>query len=216
MAGQREIKGQEMAIELGNEDRPWAAQPVWLEEPEELVVMPEGLWSAALRELDPQPVDMMVAKLRFFLTQIDSGLTAVEWDGVSVKILRETVEKAVAATRPEFAKTTVEVPRKLLEPLIEYMGEGLDGCDHQVGICMCESMALYAELKLALDGKLTCRSCGGDQYTWDEGVFLEKTAEIAAVTGEDLDELRSNGQDYGNVKCPECSGAGVVRIKVSA
>ena len=201
-----------MAVD--NEDHPWAAQPVWLEEPDEVVEIPEALWSAALRQLDPIPVDMMVAKLRFFLAQLDTGLKTVEWDGVALKILRDTVDKAIAATRPMIVDNNLsEVPRKLLEPLIAYMGEGLDGCDHQVGICMCESLALHAELKLALDGKLTCRSCGGDQYTWDEGVFLERTAEIAQMTGEDLADLRMNGQDYGNVKCPECDGAGVVRIK---
>lgn len=110
-------------------------------------------------------------------------------------------------------KRTTDVSRKFLRALIEHIGDGLDGCDHAVNICQCEAIALHNELKLALDGKLTCPLCGGEGYRWDEQMYLAKTAAIARKTGEPLAELRADGQDYGNVTCVKCGGAGLVRVE---
>jgi hypothetical protein len=81
--------------------------------------------------------------------------------------------------------TTVKVSRDLLKAAVEYLSEDL-GCDHSVGICMCDLVGVVQELNLALDGKATCTACAGDGF-----LFLHN--------------------DFDNqYNCPACNGKGVV------
>ena len=98
-----------------------------------------------------------------------------------------------------------DVPRKLVEALIEYMSEDL-ACDHSVNICMCEWIGLVDDLKLSLGGKTTCYSCGGDGTGWDQAKY-EAEKEAASAGGMYADDFA------GMITCPGCGGSGAVSIK---
>lgn len=105
----------------------------------------------------------------------------------------ETLLSAVAKTidpNPTDRAThaVTDVPRKLIEALIEYMSEDL-GCDHSVNICMCKWAGIVYELKLTLDGETVCRSCGGEGLEWNQAAGIQS-----------------------NWPCGTCAGSGVIRI----
>lgn len=203
-----------MAIE--NPDHPWAAgPPVTMDDDE--VTLPTALWSATLREMDPVPVSTMVYEVRRQLSLIAAELERFDeitpdYEAEWVSDLQDMVTQVTKATQ-EKPRGREDIPGELLAAVIAYLKEGDEPPDRSVGIWGNGWGELAHELALAREGKLTCPRCGGDTYTWDEGVFLEKTAEIAKQTGEDVDELRQGGQDWGNVVCAKCEGAGVVRIE---
>jgi hypothetical protein len=199
---------------IDNPDHPWADGPP---EPPDPVKMPEGLWSAALRVLDPQPVSTMVSSVQFQLMHGMEELNKLSylrvdgaplWSRQSFQALQGAMLDANKATKPPAPTGIAEVSRALVTALVDELSEALDGCDHSVGICMCDDIGVLAELKLALDGKLTCPQCGGDTYIFDEAVYAEKFA------GLDSDEQRyGDSESLGYVTCPTCTGAGVVRTE---
>lgn len=96
---------------------------------------------------------------------------------------------------------TSDYPVELLDGLIAYLSEAGD-CDHSVNICACAEQDAVRELRLAKEGKLLCRNCGGDGIIWSE---------------EAAEKFRREHPDYddafaGNVDCPDCS-RGIARIK---
>ncbi len=96
---------------------------------------------------------------------------------------------------------TSDYPVELLDGLIAYLSEAGD-CDHSVNICACAEQDAVRELRLAKEGKLLCRNCGGDGFIWSE---------------EAAEKFRREHPDYddafaGNVDCPDCS-RGIARIK---
>lgn len=150
-----------------------------VKEPEPWVTMPDALWSAALREMDPLPPPV---------------------DDTHLKRLAES-------------RSVNDVPRSLVEAAIEYLSEDLV-CDHNVGICMCSTAAVVDELRLALDGKLTCHTCGGEGFTWNENRHRAECQKLATHHGykdwkEAADVL---GDSPGYATCPECEGSGHVRM----
>lgn len=106
-----------------------------------------------------------------------------------------------------------DVPRKLVESAIEYLSEDLC-CDHSVGICMCSAAGVVEELQLALAGKLTCHTCGGDGFTWNEGRHRAECQKLAKQHGyKDWKEAANVfGDSPGFLKCSECKGSGHVRM----
>jgi len=131
------------------------------------------------------------------------NLIEAEWLTVPETLL-SAVAKAIdpnpspAVGLPQYT----DVPRKLIEALIEYMGEDLE-CDHSVNICMCEWAALVYELKLALGGECLCRSCGGEGTGWDQAKY-EAAKKAASAKG-----LYVNDFD-GMIACPDCGGSGTI------
>jgi hypothetical protein len=110
-------------------------------------------------------------------------------------LLREIGEELVALSGPVGSKGHGDVPKELISILVDYLGEDL-GCDHSVGICCCGTAALVAELRLALDGKQSCRACGGDGTGWDQALYESRRGGYSA--------------DFaGMVKCPDCDGTGI-------
>lgn len=107
-----------------------------------------------------------------------------------------------------------DVNRSLLVAMVEYF-DGADlFCDHAVGICSCVAIAVHEELKMFLQGMLTCRACGGEGMTWDEAKFKTEIAKIAErdeVTEAQTREI--HGEGPGFVQCETCGGNGIVRVK---
>jgi hypothetical protein len=184
-------------MSMDNPDHPWAAgPPVWPEFDAE-IEMPEALWSSVLREMDPRPVQTVLQQVRWRLGHVAQALnTLIEAEGkggIMAGRLQEIVELVEQASGDTHempglypAGLVESVPREIVAAVIPYLKEGDEPPDNSVGIWGNGWAALAAELELAMDGKLTCPQCGGEQYAWDEG-----------------------GQD---VTCPKCNGAGVVRI----
>jgi hypothetical protein len=195
-----------MAMHVDNPDPPEAAGPPI---PEEYVELPEELWSATVRELDPRPVQAVLSQVRFYIAQVQRELET-STDTKKVVKMREALANAVNEMGPQKRYPpglVADVPRPMIEALIPYLREYDEPGDRSVGIYPNGWCELAGELELALDGKLTCRKCGGEQYVWDEDVYREKFAALSAE-----DQRYNDCQDYGNVTCPECGGAGVVRI----
>jgi hypothetical protein len=113
-------------------------------------------------------------------------------------------------------RTTSDVPRKLIEAIIEYLSEDLC-CDHSVGICMCSAAGIVQELHLALEGKLTCHKCGGEGFTWNEARHRDECLRLAKKHGYKTWQEAAGiyGDSPGFDTCPECTGAGHVRIGAS-
>jgi hypothetical protein len=106
-----------------------------------------------------------------------------------------------------------DVPRDLIEAMIAYLREGAEGPDYSVGIYGNGWAELAAELNLALEGKLTCRNCGGEGINWDEAQWKREIERIAKETGRSVGEIEEEYGDWpGNIKCETCDGAGIVRI----
>jgi hypothetical protein len=128
-----------------------------------------------------------------------------EWITVP-EMLLSAVAKSIDPNPTDRAPHAVtDVPRKLVEALIEYMSEDL-ACDHSVNICMCEWIGLVDDLKLSLGGKTTCYSCGGDGASWDHAKYEAEMA-AARLRGMYADDFA------GMIKCPGCGGSGAVSIK---
>jgi hypothetical protein len=141
--------------------------------------MPETLWSAALREMDPV------------------------WHPVTPDYIKRCQENNQAT----------DVPRALVQGVVKYLSEDL-GCDHSVGICMCSTIGVVQELKLALEGKLTCHGCGGDGFDWNKARHQVECQRIAKEQGfsswKEVADMY--GDSPGYITCPECNGAGYVRM----
>ena len=123
-----------------------------------------------------------------------------------------TAERRKQLERQKDAVT--DVNRSLLVAMVEYF-DGADlFCDHAVGICSCAAIAVHQELKLFLEGMLTCRACGGEGITWDEDRFKVEIAKIAAADGITEAQARDMcGEGPGFVQCETCGGNGIVRVK---
>jgi hypothetical protein len=104
-----------------------------------------------------------------------------------------------------------EYPRKLVEAVVEYLAEGLDGCDHSVGICMCASIAVYEELTLNLAGKQTCPGCGGEGFTYDQATYEKAKAEYLAKWDGEMRWDISDSEGY--VPCERCDKKGTVPLE---
>lgn len=125
-----------------------------------------------------------------------------EWLTVP-EMLLSAVAKSIDPNPTDRAPAAfTDVPRALVEALIAYMGEDLE-CDHSVNICMCEWADIVYELKLTLDGKTVCRSCGGEGTGWDQAKY-EAAKKAASAKG-----LYVNDFD-GMISCPDCGGSGTV------
>ena len=113
-------------------------------------------------------------------------------------------------------KDLTDVPRTLIEAIIEYLSEDL-GCDHSVGICMCSTIAVVNELNLLLDGKMTCPTCHGEGFTFDYDALEAACVTYAEKHGGTVKEARDYiGDDPGYIKCPHCEGRSVVPIEKAA
>lgn len=96
---------------------------------------------------------------------------------------------------------TIDVPPTLLQGIVELLSEDL-GCDHSVGICMCDTVGIVQELNLALEGKRTCPTCAGDGMVWDQAkadAFIEQNPGISDCFA-------------GYTDCPNCGRSGSVTI----
>lgn len=201
-------------MHVDNPDPPMALPP---DEPDdnETMQIDVRLFSDALRELDPIPVVTIFGQVRWLVARVRAELEkpAVGQDeieavgGLLTDILNEVDQYRQRLTYP------FDVSRGFVKALTSELGAGLDGCDHSVGICMCGTIGLHTELKLALEGKLTCPQCGGAGFIWDPDV---EKAEIdkAIAAGQDPDEVHYALDGWaGNVACPKCGGYGVVRLE---
>ena len=113
-------------------------------------------------------------------------------------------------------KSTTDVSRKLLQVMAEELRENDEPGDRSVGISANGWAELAGELELAMDGKLTCRECGGEGYVGDEAQYKNEVKRIAKETGESERDVRNAESDWlGNQTCPTCNGAGVVRMEVA-
>lgn len=103
-----------------------------------------------------------------------------------------------------------DVPRALLEALVGYYSVDL-GCDHSVGICMCELVDLVGDLKLALDGRRRCPECAGDGAVYSDEAYESAAVQYAAhyeTTPEDAKRYMCDLD--GMIKCPTCGSNGSV------
>lgn len=62
---------------------------------------------------------------------------------------------------------THDFSRGFIEALVEEIEAGEPFCDHAVGICSCDTLSVLADLKLRLDGRMTCPECCGDGFVED-------------------------------------------------
>lgn len=105
---------------------------------------------------------------------------------------------------------TTAVNTSLVQALLAYFEEGFDGCDHSVNICQCATASLVQELRLILDGKVTCAACGGDGHLWSQ--------EKADKEGRRLEMEYGVGRfDYdtgslGMYACPACNSTGATAL----
>jgi hypothetical protein len=131
-------------------------------------------------------------------------------------LIPESLLKAVGeALAPPHPTGDVDVPRELLEVIVEYLSEDL-GCDHEVGICMCGIAGLVEELNLLLAGRQQCPSCAGDGFEFSEKKYEEAIAEAAEYWKVPLGQARAFVNDFdGMTQCLTCGGAGTVSTGLS-
>lgn len=130
-----------------------------------------------------------------------------EWIAIPENLLADA-GRLLAPPNPTSDET--DVPRALLEAIVGYFSEDL-GCDHSVGICMCELVDLVGDLKLALDGRRRCPECAGDGAVYSQTAYVEAVRDYAAKHGISLDEAWRDVPDMaGMVKCLSCGSNGSV------
>lgn len=122
---------------------------------------------------------------------------------VPERLVREIGEYLVRAGGD--ADATTDLPRAMLESMVEWLREDL-GCDHEVGICMCWEGSLVEAITDTLEGKTTCRACGGEGYTWDQAAWDRANALSEARWGLSA----SDGE--GMVPCGRCGSTGRVEV----
>lgn len=94
-----------------------------------------------------------------------------------------------------------DVPVALMELVAEHIEEGLDGCDHSVGVCECSARATLQELQLWLAGRRWCPECGG------EGIGdMRVDTVVDPDTGDVYD-------DHITYPCQFCDGKGTLPIE---
>lgn len=81
---------------------------------------------------------------------------------------------------------TTDIPRKLLDGLIEFAKEADYTDDHSVGICTCGARDVIGDLEMARKGFRPCVKCGGTGYA-------------------DGPETDSEGEPL-SISCPTCDG----------
>jgi hypothetical protein len=130
-----------------------------------------------------------------------------EWMVIPNTMLAHALQVMNPYPAPEGSDS--DVPRSLLEAIVEYLSEDL-GCDHSVGICACGVISVVEDLKLALDGLATCPRCGGDgdeadliervgDYAWAQECSIKAAQEALGIVKDDL-------------RCMVCDGAGNVPL----
>lgn len=113
---------------------------------------------------------------------------------------------------PNPTSDETDVPRALLEAIVDYLSEDL-GCDHSVGICMCGIIDVVGDLKLALDGRRRCPECAGDGAVYSDTAYAEAVLDYQTTHEISLDEARRDVPDMaGMIKCPTCGSNGSVPI----
>ena len=130
-----------------------------------------------------------------------------EWMAIPNTMLAHALQVMNPYPAPQGSDS--DVPRSLLEAIVEYLSDELE-CDHSVGICACGVISVVDDLKLALDGLATCPRCGGDgdeaatienvsDYAWAQECSVKAAQEALGVTKSDL-------------RCKVCDGAGNVPL----
>lgn len=119
---------------------------------------------------------------------------------------------ALEALIPSLDAAT-ELPREFVRMLAEEIEANDVSCDHSVGICACGEAATLAELKLRLDGMMTCPECGGEGFTWDERVYVLRIKGYVSLHGGSEAEARGALGDDGYATCPRCKGKCVVAVE---
>ena len=132
-----------------------------------------------------------------------------DWIAIPENLLAEAGEM-LAPPKPTDAE--IDVPRALLEAIVDYLSEDL-GCDHSVGICMCGIIDVVGDLKLALDGRQRCPECAGDGAVYSKEAYESAAVQYAAhyeTTPEDAKKYMCDLD--GMIKCPSCDSNGSVPI----
>jgi hypothetical protein len=137
-------------------------------------------------------------------------VTAAAKASATIELPTALLRAAVEALIPH-GDETVDVSRSFLAELIEEVEATEPVCDHSVGICACSEAATLAELKLRLEGMMSCPECHGEGATWSETALsdaLRYYSHRHNVSREDAHAAL--GDDPGYVKCSRCEGAGRV------
>jgi peptide subunit release factor 1 (eRF1) len=127
---------------------------------------------------------------------------------VSELLLAEAFD-AIASKEYAHNGDTIDVPPAMIEGVIEYLSEDL-GCDHAVNICTCGTQGLVYELKLALEGKMTCKLCSGDGQTWSKTRYAREIKRVAKEQGVPVAQIECDGEGFGYETCKACNGSGAV------
>lgn len=132
-----------------------------------------------------------------------------DWIAIPETLLAEAGE-SLAPPNPTDAET--DVPRALLEAIVDYLSEDL-GCDHSVGICMCGIIDVVGDLKLALDGRRRCPANCEEGAVFSMDRFDESVKEYMERHSVSENEARRDLCDFdGMVNCSVCDGSGSVPV----
>lgn len=129
------------------------------------------------------------------------------WIEIPENLLSEACHQLDPMPRKRGQTTTVNTA--LIEGLLEYFEEGLDGCDHSVNICQCALADTVRELRMTLNGEQTCQMCMGDTYLWSAEKAAADQKRLAAQYGEKAFDYDT---DLGMYDCPACSRTGKVKL----
>lgn len=139
-------------------------------------------------------------------------VTPVDWVTVSDWLWHAAMREMDPAPGPDQPyrepSTTArsEYPRALVQAVVDYLGEDLT-CDHSVNICMCGPAAVVEELLLNLQGRETCRACGGEGFTWNQARYEASKREWES---KEPNNWYNFPDDEGYEACERCNRKGVV------
>lgn len=111
--------------------------------------------------------------------------------------------------------STTDVPRPLIEMLLKYFEDCIDGgCDHEVNVCTCEYQGAAKEIRLLLQGKITCPQCGGDGFVWDKERYDANVAALMAENGWTRGQVEEvHADEPGYADCPTCAKTHTVTVE---
>ena len=130
------------------------------------------------------------------------------WLDINETLLAEIANQLMPVPAQRDVMTAVN--RELLEAALAYFEEGFDGCDHSVGICQCALGYLIGELRMALDGRQTCRMCAGDTYLYSVERHEEARRLLEAKYG--VGAFDYDTESLGFYDCPACAGSGMTPL----